>query len=244
MALQRIFRAVPVPVVIASPVTAKILWVNDHLSEMYGADADEVIGMSLLDFIDASQLGRALADMGRVVLGQSPPPVTYQLKKANGEYAAGQVSSIPFIFRGHPAMLSFVTDVSERERQVMSLRDSEERYRLLLDTMPSGVVVVADDYIVYANNALARALGFSTAEELLEKRMDRFIDEDYRASMNSARRTMLASGKNQPAVPIVLLRRDRSQLSTTASSTVIRWDGRLASQTLLCDVGISAADRA
>lgn len=242
-ALQRVFRAVPLPVVIASPVTARILWVNDRLVDMYGvSDSEDVVGMSLFDFIEAPQLGKAVADLAKVVLGQSPPPVTYQLRRADGQYAAGQVSSIPFIFQGQPAMLSFVTDVSERERQVRSLKESEERYRLLLDTMPSGVVVVQDDYIVYANTSLARALGFGTAEELLEKRLDRIIHEEYRAAVSSARKHMLSTGESRLSIPVVLVRRDRSPLSTTASSTVIRWEGRLATQTLLHDVGIRAEE--
>ena len=238
-ALQKIFRAVPMPVVVASPVTAKILWVNDRLVDMYGASSPaDVIGMSLLDFIEAPQLGKALADLGKVVLGQSPPPVTYQLKRADGEYAAGQISSIPFMFQGQPAMLSFVADVSERERQVRSLRESEERYRSLLDTMPSGVVVVVDEYIVYANTSLAHALGFATSAELLEKRIDRFIHEDYRSPVAKARKQILSTGEHRPAMPVVLIRRDRTPLETTASTSVIRWEGRLATQTLMYDIGI------
>jgi len=237
--LLRILERIPLPVVIASPVTAKILWVNRRLLEMYGVESEKaLIGSSLLDFIQAPQAAKALADLARVVAGQSPPPVTYQLRRANGEYAAGQVASVPMRFRGHVAMLSFVTDVSERERLVRDLGESEERYRLLLDAMPSGVVVVADETIVYANAALSRALGIERTALIGQSAYD-YVAEEYRAPVRAARDRMIESGEPMPAIPMELLRADGSRLSTTGSSTVIHWDGRTATQTLLHDVGVS-----
>ncbi len=233
-ALLRIFEAVPTSVVIASPFTARILWVNKRLYEMYGAeDTEGIVGKTLFDFIEAPQLGRAIADLGRVALGESPPPVTYQLKRANGEHAAGQVSSVPIMFRGHPAMLSFVTDVSERELMVRSLKESDERYRLLLDSMPGGVVVIVGDSIAYANKALAHALGFASPAELAEKRFYRYIRADYRDAVRTARERMLVTGEPQPAASVVLLGKNGVEVSTTAASTVIHWDGRIATQTLM-----------
>lgn len=240
--LKRILEAVPTPALVASPVTARILWVNKRLLKMYGAaDTDGIVGKSLLDFIEASQMDRAIADLAKVVLGGSPPPVTYQLKRADGGHAAGQVSSVPLLFEGEPAMLSFVTDVSERERLVRSLRESQDRYQLLLDSMPGGMVVVVDGFIVYANDSLARALGFSSARELVDKRMMRFLAEDSQGSVHESREKTLLSGVSHPATPIILIRRDGSSLPTTAASTVIHWEGRRATQTLLYNIGDGAA---
>jgi PAS domain S-box-containing protein len=237
--LLRILQRVPTPVVIANPVTGRVLWVNQRLAEMYGvSDPHQLIGKSLFDFIEAPQLSGALADLARVVAGKSPPPVTYQLKRASGEYAAGQVSSVPMAFQGQPAMLSFVTDVTERERMVRELTESEERYRALLETLPSGLVVVVDDSIVYANSALATALGYDDATSLVGQPMYAFVHEDFREPVREARRKMMQRSESYPASAVVLLRKDGSELATTAASAVIRWDGQLASQTLMYDVGL------
>lgn len=236
-ALLRILEHMPLPALIASPVTGKILWVNTRMLEMYGVDDPErLVGSTILDFIQAPQLGKALADLAKVVAGQSPPPVTYQLRRANGAYAAGQVSSVPLRFRGQVAMLSFVTDVTERESLLLSLSESEERYRLLLDTLPSGVVVVVDGVVKFGNRALAQALGLQSPDELLDTPMYDYIDEPYRKPVEEARRRMLVSGENHPAAPVVLVRVDGTRLETTASSAVIHWDGALATQTIFADV--------
>jgi PAS domain S-box-containing protein len=240
--LLRILDHVPVPALIASPLTGKILWTNDRIAAMYGVDStDDVVGTNILDYVQPRQAGKALADLARVVAGQSPPPVTYELRTVKGDYAAGQVSSVPVVFRGFPAMLSFVTDVSERERTLRSLRESEERFRLLLNTMPSGVVVVVNDTIVFANQALATALGFDSPDELLEKSMYRFVDEAYRHTVNEARRRVVATGAHHPAAPVVLRRRDGSTIATTAATSLIHWEGDVATQTLLHDLGAPRA---
>jgi PAS domain S-box-containing protein len=235
--ILRVLQRVPAPVVIANPVTGKILWVNKRLADLQGSsDPHQVIGTSLFDFIQASQLGTALADLARVVAGQSPPPVTYQLQKQSGEFAAVQVSSVPMMYQGQPAMLSFVVDVSERERMVRDLTESEERYRLLLESMPSGLVVVVNDEVAYVNKALLEALGYQS-RELLGKPMYGFIRADYRQPVRDARRQMLRTGQSYPASSVVLIRKDGTELATTAASSVIHWGGERATQTFMHDMG-------
>jgi len=237
-ALLRVLQHVPVAVVIANPLTARILWVNGRLTQMYGVENPaQVVGSSLLDFIQVDQAAKALADLAKVVAGASPPPVTYQLKRADGGFAAGQVSSVPMLFQGQPAMLSFVTDVSECERMLRSLRDSEDRYRLLLDELPSGVVVLIDDRVVWTNGSMARALGFDSADALIGQPLYDYIDEPYRKPVRQTRRSVMLSGDLHPTAPVVLLRPDGSKVTATTSTSRIRWEGELATQTVMYGFG-------
>lgn len=236
--LLRILQRLPSAVIICNPVTGKILWVNERLSEMYGvADPHAVLGKSIFDFIEPPQQSQALTDLGKVMTGCSPAPFTYQLKRANGEPAAGQVSSVPMVFQGQPAVLSFIADVSEQERIVRDLTESEERYRLLLETMPSGVVVIVDENIVYANVALARVLGFDSPGLLIGHPMYRYIHEDYRDPVREARKNMMLTQQPHHASLVLLVRRDGTPVATTASSSVVHWDGQPASQTLMHNLG-------
>ncbi|NTU71179.1 MAG: PAS domain S-box protein [Coriobacteriia bacterium] len=239
--LLKILQHVPVPIVIASPFTGKILWVNPPLVAMYGSESEaEIVGSSLLDFIQAPQLAKALADLARVATGDSPAPVTYELRKHTGEFAAGQVSSIPMFLDSQPAMLSFVTDVSEREWTVRQLAESEDRYRSLLANLTSGVVVEAiDGTIQYANEALATALGVSSNTDLVGRMMRDFICESERDNVEQARRTVLDTGVRHPAGVMRLFTESGEQLPTTASTTRILWDGALATQTVMHDIGMN-----
>ncbi|MDZ4168670.1 MAG: PAS domain S-box protein [Coriobacteriia bacterium] len=236
----RILDKLPVPALVANPVTAKILWANMRLVHMAGATRpDEILGSSILDYIQLPQASTALADLAKVALGQSPPPVTYQLRKRDGQFAAAQVSSMPMIYEGQLGMLSIVTDVSERESLFLKLTESEERYRLLLESMPSGVVVVSGDDIVYANQAIACGLGLDSAQALIGRTMYEFIVEPQRKAVRNARREVLMTGAAFPAAPVTLIRADGSLLETTAATTRVHWEGELATQSLMYDVCVT-----
>lgn len=237
--LLKVLERLPTPVVIASPVTAKVLWVNRHLLALARAShPDQVVGTSLLDWIKPPQASIALRDLAKVALGQSPPPVVYELKRVDGEFAAAHVASIPMMFYAQPAMLSLVTDVSERESLLRELAESEDRYRELLENTPSGIVVVVDQTIVFANSALARALGLEGVEDLVGRSMYDFITPDYRKPVREARWQVVLSGKPHPASPVELERVDGSRFTTTAATARISWNGEVATQTLMHDLPV------
>jgi PAS domain S-box-containing protein len=60
-----------------------------------------------------------------------------------------------------------VTDVSERKRAEATLRESEERYRLLVELCPDGIFIHCQGRIGFANPAAARLLGATGPEELV-----------------------------------------------------------------------------
>jgi PAS domain S-box-containing protein len=66
---------------------------------------------------------------------------------------------------GNPSgMWAIVRDISERKRNEQSLLESEQRYRELLDSSMQGVIVFQDMRIVYVNQTLLNALGYTEAE--------------------------------------------------------------------------------
>jgi PAS domain S-box-containing protein len=64
------------------------------------------------------------------------------------------------------AIVATKRNITARKRAEEALRESERRYRRLIEDLPEPVLVQVDDRIVYANAASAHALGFATQEEL------------------------------------------------------------------------------
>ena len=66
---------------------------------------------------------------------------------------------------GNPVgMWAIIRDVSERKLIEQVLRESESRYRELLDNSMQGVLVFQDMRVVYTNQAVSESLGYSTTE--------------------------------------------------------------------------------
>jgi len=235
--ILKVLERLPISAVIANPLTGRILWVNAHNMQLAGATSPEqLVGRNLLDFVTPEQHGVALRDVAAVALGQSPSPVVYNLKRLDGGITHGQISSIPMRFRGMPAMLSLVADVTERERATRDLAESEERYRMLVETSPDGIVVVTGDEIRYASPALLLALGAERAEDVVGLSMYDFIAPELHRAIRETRRELVLRRLPSPPTPITLVRLDGQRLETTAASTVVRWHGEIATQTIMRDV--------
>src|SRR5581483_7888778 len=73
------------------------------------------------------------------------------------------------------AELTFVnrelsTEISERKRMEASLRESEERYRQLVEFSPDGILLLDGERIVFVNGAALRMFGARNQNELLGSR--------------------------------------------------------------------------
>jgi len=68
-------------------------------------------------------------------------------------------------------------------RQARALRETEARYRQLLELSPDAVVVHADDRVLFANPAAARLLAVADERALAGAPLGRFLDAQERAAL-------------------------------------------------------------
>src|SRR5207248_6858497 len=86
---------------------------------------------------------------------------------------------------GRPALLEGVMlDVTEQVRAEEALRDSEERYRRLVDLSPDAILVHRDGEFVFANWAAARLLGAAEPMQLVGLPILRIVHPDDRGLMS------------------------------------------------------------
>lgn len=232
--ILKVLERLPISAVVASPISGRVMWTNSHNIKLAGAThPDQLIGRSILDFIEPSQHAVALRDLAAVALGQSPPPVVYHLKRLDGGRADGQISSVPLMFEGKPAMLSLIAEVTEREQVLRELRDSEERYRNLVDALPEGLTVVVDDTIVFANSAVTAMLSLESADALIGRKTYDFIAPEYHKAVREARKKALLTKTPTPGLPIEIVSPSGIRARVLATTRVVRWGGEVATQAVL-----------
>jgi len=114
------------------------------------------------------------------------------------------------------------------------LKESEERYRTLINEIPDYVVVHRDGVLLYVNPAAAEHLGYQP-ESLIGKPLLGFIDPEYREILGGAIRQRMA-GKKMDPYEIRIAARDGTYHSVLVHGALILYEGAPASLNVLTDI--------
>lgn len=124
----------------------------------------------------------------------------------------------------------YVLDQTDNLQAQENLRESEERFRRLIDTIPSVAVQGYDDQLIcrFWNTASEQLYGWTSQEAVGRSLLDLIIPSHMREEVTSAVRQMLATGEVIPSAELVLQHRDGSGVPVFSGHVMLkRGDGRI-----------------
>jgi PAS domain S-box-containing protein len=137
---------------------------------------------------------------------------------------------------GEPlGVVAVARDITERRKMEQDLRESEEKYRTLVDHALVGIGIHQNGRIVFANKELADMLGYTPEEGIGLSIADRIHPDERDFIMARAQRRQ--RGFTEPETyEIRLLKKDGSTFYALISNTVIEYNGRVATLMTIADV--------
>ncbi len=107
-------------------------------------------------------------------------------------------------------IIEHLRDVTAEKTAVQRLMESEERYRLLVDTSPDGICLHSDGKIIYINRSGAEILGTSEPKELIGLDVLDFVAPQYKKEVLGRIKDTIEKGAKVPPIEEVFIRIDGS----------------------------------
>ncbi|WP_306991460.1 sensor domain-containing protein [Amycolatopsis thermophila] len=141
-------------------------------------------------------------------------------------------------------LLGIATDVTDRHEDRRELADLADRYRLLVELSPDGIVVHQYGVLTYANPAAVRFVGARTASELIGRPITDFVDPPSAPSMLRRIAGLSAPGATSEPAEATLTRLDGGRVTVESVSVRTTWEGKPAFQVIMRDVSAQKAAEA
>ena len=144
--------------------------INTAGASFFGKSREEIIGNHLSALIGVEAATRDVEDTKRAAT-DSPLRSTYYVKDAenSGRYLEGVITIERDRQKRPTGIRGVVRDITEQKLVETALRESEERYRRLVELSPEAIVVHSQGKFVYVNPAAQKLWGAATADELIGK---------------------------------------------------------------------------
>ena len=156
--------------------TADIVDANPAACSFYGWSHEELTGKKITD-INTLTKDQVFQEMEQA-RSEQRSHFFFRHRLANDEVLDVEVYSGPIKLHGKQLLYSIVYDITERKLAEEALRQSEERYRTVLEANPDPVVVYdMEGRVIYLNPAFTQVLGWPL-EECIGKKMDVFVPEE------------------------------------------------------------------
>ena len=148
----------------------KIVFINASGTKLLGAtNPEQLIGKPVINFVHPDY--REIA-MERIRLmsekGKNVSPTEQKFIKLEGSVIDVEVIATPFTYQGKHGIQVIIRDITDQKRAEEAMKQSEEKYRMLIDNIQDGVFIIQDNKIQFANEAFARVAGF-TVQEVIGK---------------------------------------------------------------------------
>jgi len=166
------------PEAISVIVNNKISYANQASAKLLGAaSVDELTGRKLEDFLQPERQ-LVVAEKLKLLPEQRRnfETIVENLTRLDGSQCTVESRIAPISYQDEPALLIVATDITERQQADRALRESEERFRTLVELMPDGMGVQSPDLeITYVNHSFCGMLGYAS-EEMVGRPLADFLD--------------------------------------------------------------------
>jgi PAS domain S-box-containing protein len=199
------------------------LYVNQKFKEIFGYNhIEEIVGRPISITIHPDDRDRVL-EMNRRRQTKEEEPSRYEFKgiRKDGSIVYIEVSATQTTYQGEAVSLSYHRDITDRKKAEEALRESEEKYRTILENIEDGYyeVDLAGNFTFY-NDSLCKILGYSR-DEMNGMNNRQYTDQENGEKLLQAFNKVYRTGKPAREFDWEILKKDGAKRSIETSVSII-----------------------
>ena len=206
-------------------VRGYITFASRRLLELFGNErVEDFLGTSPLESIIQEDQQKFHTHFARTLQQGVVRNVEFTLFRRDGTRFPGEASAaLVRDTSGKPtAIIVVLRDITEPKRAEGALRESEEKYKTLVETSPDAVVMSdLTGHITFASRRAAEMYGIEHVEEMLGRNPLEFIDAEAHERYRTNLQTFIEEGIRRD-VEYKLVRKDGTRFPGELSGAVIR----------------------
>jgi diguanylate cyclase (GGDEF)-like protein/PAS domain S-box-containing protein len=214
-----------------------ILYVNESAATLVKTTVEDMVGEFIREFIDPTMHDMARSLSEEVFLHRKPMyDFDLKIRSKNGVIIDAVLSAIPISYMGKSACLVSYRDITERKKMEQALKDSEDRYRHLVEDAPLGIFVHQKGVIQFANKTAYRLLGTHNSIDLIGLHVTDIVHPDYKLIVSRRIVNIEKHGQYEPTLYEKFIRFDGKEIDVEVSGIPIQLNGEPAVQVVFWDV--------
>ena len=212
--------------IVISDLEAKIIEVNEATLKMYGTDdKGDLIGKNSYDLIAPEDREKAIAGAKEVLERGYVENREYHIITKDGSTVLVEMSTA-IMKDGDGKPIGFVAvsrDITERKRMEQAIQESQEKLRIVFDTIGEGITVVdLAGNIMDVNETVLRMKGYSRKELIGRYGLDFVAEIDRARAIDEMMDFLKGQEEETPMREVTLLTKDGSEIPCEANCTLLR----------------------
>jgi len=206
-------------------------YVSPRIHDLLGYRPEEVIGKTPFDLMPPGERERIASIFAHITAQGKPFRGLENVNQhRDGHLVVLETNAVPF-FDTEGTFLGYRgidRDITERKRAEEALRESEEKYRILLDESSDPIFTFyPEGRYRYVNKAFARAIGLSTPE-IIGKTIWDVFPKDEADKRFAALKAVFESGQEK-VIEVRIPKPDKDQFCITTIKPILEEGGRVLS---------------
>jgi len=214
-----------------------VVFANQKMADIIGYSIAGVIGAPVYAFVDENDAGEVREHLQS--LGRNMREVfEFELVRKGGGRIHTLIATTPIIDTGGTCrgFLAGVQDITPLKRMEAKLRESEEKYRSLVELSAEATLIHRDGRIIFINPAGLKLFGASRPEEVIGMAILDIVHPDTR-DLIEAFAVRDLQGVETPLVELLVVRLDGTTVPIEGRGARTIFEGQPAVQVVMRDIG-------